>query len=72
MRSAKHKFNMSSSKPSKLCAKNKLLYFVCIFQAQTILKICDYVKKNPRASQAQLKAEVEKEITAFAQQVSQL
>ena len=41
-------------------------------QAQTILRISDYVKKHPKASEAQLKAEVEKEIKKFAEEVAKL
>lgn len=36
------------------------------------MRISDYVKKNPRASEAQLRSEVEKEIKIFAQKVAQL
>lgn len=36
------------------------------------MRISNYVKKNPRASQAQLKSEVEKEIQLFAQKVADL
>jgi len=36
------------------------------------MRISEYVKKNPRASEAQLKSEVEKEIKLFAQKVAQL
>lgn len=43
-----------------------------ILRAETIMRISEYVKKNPRASEAQLKSEVEKEIKLFAQKVAQL
>lgn len=43
-----------------------------VLRAETILRISNYVKKNPRASQAQLKSEVEKEIQLFAQKVADL
>lgn len=36
------------------------------------MQISQYVKSHPQASQAQLKAEVEKEIKIFAQKVAQL
>lgn len=44
----------------------------CCFQAETVMRISQYVKSHPQASQAQLKAEVEKEIKIFAQKVAQL
>ncbi|CAH3173595.1 unnamed protein product, partial [Porites evermanni] len=40
--------------------------------AETIMRISDYVKNHPRATEAQLKSEVEKEIKLFAQKVAQL
>ncbi|XP_068729389.1 uncharacterized protein [Montipora capricornis] len=43
-----------------------------VLRAETILRISEYVKKNPRASQAQLKSEVQKEIQLFAQKVAEL
>jgi len=43
-----------------------------VLRAETILRISNYVKNNPRASQAQLKSEVEKEIQLFAQKVADL
>ena len=36
------------------------------------MRISEYVKSHPQASQAQLKAEVEKEIKIFAQRISEL
>ena len=42
------------------------------FQAQTIKSIAEYVKKNPRASEAQLKNELTKQIKAFAEKVAAL
>ena len=36
------------------------------------MRVSEYVKSHPRASEAQLKTEVEKEIKMFAQKVSQL
>ena len=47
-----------------------LLHFS--LQAATILRISDYVKKHPKASEAQLKAAVEKEIKNFAEEVAKL
>lgn len=41
-------------------------------QAETIMRISEYVKSHPRASEAQLKAEVEKEIKLFAQKIAEL
>lgn len=41
-------------------------------QAETIMRISAYVKSHPRASEAQLKAEVEKEIKLFAQKIAEL
>ena len=43
-----------------------------VLQAETIMRISEYVKSHPQASQAQLKAEVEKEIKIFAQRISEL
>merc|ERR1712189_93866 len=37
-----------------------------LLRAKTILRISDYVKKNPRASEEQLAKEVQKEIQQFA------
>lgn len=36
------------------------------------MRISEYVKGHPRASEAQLKAEVEKEIKLFAQKIAEL
>jgi len=36
------------------------------------MRISEYVKSHPRASEAQLKAEVEKEIKLFAQKIAEL
>lgn len=36
------------------------------------MRISDYVKNHPRATEAQLKSEVEKEIKLFARKVAQL
>ncbi|CAH3044534.1 hypothetical protein pdam_00012465 [Pocillopora damicornis] len=43
-----------------------------VLRAETVMRISQYVKSHPQASQAQLKAEVEKEIKIFAQKVAQL
>ncbi|PFX17890.1 uncharacterized protein LOC111340245 [Stylophora pistillata] len=43
-----------------------------VLRAETVIRISQYVKSHPQASQAQLKAEVEKEIKIFAQKVAQL
>ncbi|KAJ7373424.1 hypothetical protein OS493_013017 [Desmophyllum pertusum] len=43
-----------------------------VLRAETIMRVSEYVKSHPRASEAQLKTEVEKEIKMFAQKVSQL
>ncbi|XP_073248967.1 uncharacterized protein [Porites lutea] len=43
-----------------------------VLRAETIMRISDYVKNHPRATEAQLKSEVEKEIKLFAQKVAQL
>lgn len=43
-----------------------------VLKAETVIRISQYVKSHPQASQAQLKAEVEKEIKIFAQKVAQL
>ncbi|KXJ17524.1 uncharacterized protein LOC110233918 [Exaiptasia diaphana] len=43
-----------------------------LLRYQTILKVSEYCQKNPKASEAQKKAMLEKEIKAFAEQVAQL
>lgn len=43
-----------------------------VLRAETVIRISQYVKSHPQASQAQLRAEVEKEIKIFAQKVAQL
>lgn len=43
-----------------------------VLRAETVIRISQYVKSHPQASQAQLKAELEKEIKIFAQKVAQL
>ncbi|XP_020615726.1 uncharacterized protein LOC110053784 [Orbicella faveolata] len=43
-----------------------------VLRAETIMRISEYVKSHPRASEAQLKAEVEKEIKLFAQKIAEL
>lgn len=56
------------------CIKTShLIHFCfCFLQAETIMRISDYVKSHPRASEAQLKTEVEKEIKMFAQKIAEL
>ncbi len=48
------------------------MYYRLHFQAGTILRIADFVKKNPRASEAQLVAEVKKELEIFSVAVKAL
>ncbi|KAK3748736.1 hypothetical protein QZH41_015678 [Actinostola sp. cb2023] len=43
-----------------------------VLRYQTILRVSEYCQKNPKASDAQKKAMLEKEIATFAQQVAQL
>jgi len=43
-----------------------------MFQAKTILAISEYVKKNPKASKAELTKFISNEITAFAATVDAL
>ena len=52
-------------------ATNEFHSFI-VLQAETIMRISEYVKNHPRASEAQLKAEVEKEIKLFAQKIAEL
>ncbi|KAK7131200.1 hypothetical protein R3I94_016359 [Phoxinus phoxinus] len=42
------------------------------FRRECILSIADFVKKNPRASQRELNAEVEKNVLVFASRVQAL
>ncbi|XP_046848985.1 uncharacterized protein LOC124442525 [Xenia sp. Carnegie-2017] len=43
-----------------------------ILRQQTISSIAEYVKKNPRASEGQLKSELNRQITSFAKNVAAL
>ena len=45
---------------------------VDVLRAQTIKNIAEYVKKNPKASEAQLKTELTKQVKAFAEKVAAL
>lgn len=40
-----------------------------LFQAQCIMAIVDYIKANPKASESQLTAEIERQIALFKEKV---